>query len=205
MYIPLQNQTKADIYQLLIHSVLPRPIAYITSTNENGIVNGAPFSFFNVVCSDPPIISIAIGKRKDGTRKDTSRNIIEQKEFVVHIVDIDNVKQVNDSAAAYPATISEIDKVGFTLRDSELVSVPSISEAKVTLECRLYENLTVGGSNNSTSTDLILGEVIGIYIDDSLYQDGKLSTSLLKPVARLGGIDYTEITSTFSIPRPQRK
>jgi flavin reductase (DIM6/NTAB) family NADH-FMN oxidoreductase RutF len=203
MFIPLKEQTKSDIYKLLIHSVLPRPIAYVTSINEEGVVNGAPFSFFNVVCSEPPIVSIAIGKKRDGENKDTSNNILGQKEFVIQVVDMNNIKQVNDSAASYPSQVSEIDKVGFRLIDSELVSVPRISETKVALECKLYEHIPVGKSKSTAGTDLILGEVVGMYVADELYNNGKISTELLKPVGRLGGIDYAEVTNIFSIPRPK--
>jgi flavin reductase (DIM6/NTAB) family NADH-FMN oxidoreductase RutF len=204
MFIPLSSKSKAEVYQLLVQTVLPRPIAYITTHNKNGLVNGAPFSFFNVVCSSPPIISVAIGKKRDGERKDTAKNIIENKEFIIHIVDSNNVQQVNDSAASYPSTISEIDKVGFTLTKSELVSVPRINESKIALECRLYEHLTVGESVDEPGTNLILGEVVGLHIDDQLYKEGEISTSLLKPIGRLGGTEYSEIASSFSIPRPKK-
>ncbi|OZM56720.1 hypothetical protein CIB95_10895 [Lottiidibacillus patelloidae] len=205
MYIPLHDKSKAEVYQLLIHSVLPRPIAYVTTTNENGVVNGAPFSFFNVVCSEPAIISLAIGKKRDGSLKDTSRNILERKEFVIHTVDMTNVEKINDSAAPFPSDISEIEKVGFTLADCKNVAVPRINETKLALECRLYEHIFVGKNEESDGTDLILGEVVGIHVTEELYNDGKISTERLKPVGRLGGIDYTEVATTFSIPRPKIK
>jgi flavin reductase (DIM6/NTAB) family NADH-FMN oxidoreductase RutF len=205
MFIPLHEKSKAEVYQLLIQSVLPRPIAYVTSVNEDSVVNGAPFSFFNVVCSEPAIISLAIGKKRDGALKDTSRNIIERRDFVIQLVDIENVKQVNDSAASFPESISEIEKVGFTLTDSEIVSVPRINETKVALECRLYEHIIVGKSEENAGTDLILGEVVGIHINEELYVEGNIPTELLKPVGRLGGTDYTEVSTLFSIPRPKVK
>jgi flavin reductase (DIM6/NTAB) family NADH-FMN oxidoreductase RutF len=202
MYINLKEQTNSENYNLLIGSILPRPIAFITSENENGVVNGAPFSFFNVVCANPPLVSIAIGRKKDGSKKDTSRNILNQKEFVIHTVDRHNVKQINDCSADYSEEISEIEKVGFTLCKSKFVSVPSIKEANVKLECIYYNHMEVGGSTEEPAADLIIGEVVGVYVDDKIWINDEISTAHLKPVGRLARTDYTEINEMFAIPRP---
>mgnify|MGYP001947932401 FL=1 len=102
--------SERENYKLLTSSIIPRPVAFVTSIGENGVVNGAPFSYFNIVSSNPPMISLAI-QRKNGKIKDTARNINQNKEFVVHIVDEENVKKINETAASLPANESEITHV----------------------------------------------------------------------------------------------
>ena len=106
---PKEN-TERENYKLLIGSIIPRPIAFVTSVAEDGTVNGAPFSYFNIVSSNPPMISISV-QRKNGIRKDTARNIFEKKEFVVHIVDNENVDKINSTAASMAPDESEVEKV----------------------------------------------------------------------------------------------
>src|SRR5699024_4814459 len=123
---PISN-TERENYKLLTGSIIPRPIAFVTSATEDGTINGAPFSYFNVVSSNPPMISLAI-QRKDGMPKDTARNIIENKSFVVHIVDEQNVAKINETAASLAPDQSEIEQADLTLVESEKVPVPGIKE-----------------------------------------------------------------------------
>lgn len=194
--------TRTENYQLLIGSVLPRPIAFVTSQNSEGVVNAAPFSFYNVITANPPLIGISIGRKPTGEMKDTARNIIEEKEFVVHVVDENNVKLVNETSADFPSDVSEVDEVGFTLEKSEKVLVPSIKESKVKLECKLSKKLTLGGTEDEPSCDFIIGEVVNYRIDDELYKEGKIDTEKLAAVSRLGGSDYGKKEEMFSVPRP---
>jgi flavin reductase (DIM6/NTAB) family NADH-FMN oxidoreductase RutF len=202
MNIDPSKLTRSENYQLLIGSVLPRPIAFVTSINNEGVVNAAPFSFYNVITANPPLISISIGRKPNGVLKDTARNIIEGKEFVVHVVDNANVQLVNETSADFPPDVSEVAEVGFTLENSEKVNVASIKEAKIKLECKLSQALTLGGTEDEPSCDFIIGEVVNYRVEDDLYLEGKIDTGKLEPVSRLGGTDYGRLGAMFSLPRP---
>lgn len=205
MYLDPKLLTRQENYKLLISSVLPRPIAFVTSKSEDGVLNGAPFSFYNVVTSDPPLISISVGRKQNGERKDTSRNILSTKEFVVHVVDWNNVHAVNETAANYPAEVSEIIKAGLTEIPSKVVAVPAIKEAKVRLECKLHQSIPLGGTTEAPITDLIIGEVVHYYVEDPLYKDGLVNTEKLLPLSRLAGLDYGKIGEIFPLERPSVK
>ncbi|MDP5273276.1 flavin reductase family protein [Chengkuizengella axinellae] len=196
-------QSRTENYKLLIGSIVPRPIAFVTSHNEEGLVNAAPFSFFNAITAKPPLISISIG-RKEGEVKDTAYNIINNKEFVVHIVDNSFIKQVNQTSADYPSNVSEIKETGLKLVESTKVKVSGIQEAKIRMECKLHQAITIGDDNQPTC-DLIIGEVVMFHIDEDCYAQGKIHIDNLEPVSRLGGADYSKIGETFTIPRPEMK
>ena len=196
-----ENNTERENYKLLIGSIVPRPIAFVTSVAKDGTVNGAPFSYFNIVSSNPPMISISI-QRIAGLEKDTARNISESREFVVHIVDEQNVDKVNETAASLPPNESEIEKVGLTLVQSENVSVPGIKEAKVRFECTLERSIELGEAD-STGTDLIIGKIVKYHIDESVYEDGRINHKVLGAVSRLAGTNYAKIGDVFSLVRPK--
>lgn len=142
------NQTERENYKLLIGSIIPRPIALVTTLSNDGVLNGAPFSYFNIVSSDPPLISLSI-QRSGGMEKDTARNIKTLGEFVVHIVDEDNVHQVNLTTAKLPPDQSEVQLAGFSPVDSVKITVPGIMEAKIRMECRLEQALAFDGSGEN--------------------------------------------------------
>jgi flavin reductase (DIM6/NTAB) family NADH-FMN oxidoreductase RutF len=196
-----KQQTKQDNYKLLIGSILPRPIAFVTSLGPEGIVNAAPFSFFNVAGTEPPLILFSCMRKPGGVMKDTARNIAEHGEFVVHVVDGENVGMVNDTSVEFPPDVSEAESVGFTLVPSDVVKVPRILETKIQMECRLHRLLTLGGTEKEPNSDLIIGEVVRFHIDDSVYSGGKIDTDKLDPVSRLAGTFYGKIGNTFSMPR----
>lgn len=195
-----QDYEPKDIYKFLIGSVVPRPTAFVTSLAKDGTLNGAPFSFFNVVASNPPLLSVSI-QRRDGKQKDTARNIIEQKNFVIHIVDEDNVHKINETSATLPPDKSEIELAGLTTVASEVIPTPGIKEAKVRFECTLKEHLELGG-DDWIANDLIIGEIKRIHVQEDVYKDGKIVYGNLKPVCRLAGSDYAYLGDVFSIPRP---
>lgn len=195
---PSQNK-RAENYKLLIGGVLPRPIAFITSQGKNGVLNAAPFSFFNVVATDPPMLAVAVMRKPGGIHKDTARNILELQEFVINVVDEHNVEKVNHTACDYPPEISEVTEAGLTTSPSKVVGVPRIVEARVHFECRLHQHLELGNGPNS---DLIIGEIVHIHVDDSLYQEGgKIDTQKLAPIGRLAGTDYVTLGKIISMPR----
>ncbi|WP_408010234.1 flavin reductase family protein [Pseudalkalibacillus sp. A8] len=197
---PAQN-TERENYKFLIGSIIPRPIAFVTTVSKDGILNGAPFSYFNIVSSNPPMISLAI-QRPGGRLKDTSRNIFDTKEFVVHIVDEKNVEKINQTAASLPHNQSEIELAGLTPIDSDKISVPGVKEAKIRMECVLEHSISLGGLD-SPGSDLIIGKVIQFHIDDDIYENGRIDPRGLGAISRLAGHYYAKIGEVFSIERPK--
>jgi len=198
--IDLTKQRQTDNYKLLTGSIVPRPIAFVTSISETGILNAAPFSYFNVISSDPPLVSVSV-ERKLGEQKHTAQNIEKQKQFVIHIVDQDNVSKVNQASANLLANESEVDFANLTRVASEKVAVPGIEEAKVRLECVL--NRVVDLSDQGNGCDLIIGEVVQMHVAKSVYDSGKINISELKPVSRLAGANYATIGDIFTLVRPK--
>lgn len=194
-----KQTSERDNYKLLIGTVIPRPIAFVTTQSEDGVVNGAPFSYFNIVSSNPPMVSLAIQRTND--LKDTARNIYNNQEFVVHIVDDENVEKINKTAASLPATESEIELANLTPIKSEIVSVPGIKEAKVRMECKLVQSIPFGGEG--PGSDLFIGEIVRFHIDETIYKDGRIDTRGLNAVSRLAGSNYATIGNIFSIERPK--
>lgn len=196
-----QQLTERENYKLMIGSIIPRPIAFVTSLTKEGILNGAPFSYFNIVTANPPMISISV-QRRNGDRKDTSRNIMEKKEFVVHIVDETNVEQINETAATLSSKESEIEKAKLTEIPSDVIETPGIQEAKVRFECEL-ENIIELGNSDEVTTDLIIGKIVKMHFDESVYNEGKIVYRELNAVSRLAGSDYAKIGEIFTKTRPK--
>ncbi|WP_249871478.1 flavin reductase family protein [Oceanobacillus saliphilus] len=195
------NNTERENYKLLIGSIIPRPIAFVTSLTENDTVNAAPFSYFNIVSSNPPMISVS-AQRRDGKQKDTARNILGKKEFVIHIVDESNVVEINKTAATLSPNESEIALTSLTLIDSEQVSVPGVKEAKVRMECTLEQVIELG-EDGSIGTDLIIGKIVRFHIDEEIYHDGKIDPIKLGALSRLAGTNYAKIGDIFAMERPK--
>lgn len=193
--------SERENYKFLIGSIIPRPIAFVTSMSEDGVVNAAPFSFFNIVSSNPPMISVSI-QRKNGQMKDTARNIKANRQFVVHIVDPDNVEQVNETSANLAAEQSEVTHTNLTLVDSTAISVPGVQESKIRFECELETVLELGGDGENFGCDLIIGKIVYYHIEESIYEDGKIDPVALEAISRLAGNDYAKIGQQFTIERP---
>ncbi|KGR79317.1 flavin reductase family protein [Ureibacillus manganicus] len=194
--------SERDSYKLMIGTIIPRPIAFVTTKSEEGVINGAPFSYFNIVSANPPMVSLAI-QRPNGRLKDTARNIYQSGEFVVHIVDEENVKKINETAASLPPNESELEIANLTQVSSKIVKVPGISESKVRFECKLVKAIPLKDENNPGS-DLFIGEVVLFHIDDSIYEEnGRINVQELSAVSRLAGSDYATIGDIFSIERPK--
>ena len=191
-----EDMSSTDAYKLISGLVIPRPIAWLTTQNATGLVNAAPFSFFNVVSKEPVIVSIAMTEMKDSVR-----NLLETKEGVIHLVNMDNVEAMNQTSAPLTATESEIEKFGIKMTESEEVKVPAIENAKARLEVVLHQHIPVG-----KTSQLMLLEVKNILMDDSVIDEEKLyiKAQELDPVARLSGRAYTELGHTFEITRPTK-
>ncbi|MGD8189748.1 flavin reductase family protein [Brevibacillus ginsengisoli] len=199
MEIEIGKIERQDKYKLLIGCVVPRPIAWITSLNESGVVNVAPFSYFNVACIDPMMISVSVARKPNQVMKDTAHNIAATGEFVVNMVDASNVEAVNQSSADYPAGVSEMEEIGLTPVSSHMVKPPRLKESRVHFECRLHQIVTLG---DPAASDLIIGEVVHVHVDDALYSQGKIDIVQFAPISRLAGHTYGTIGETFDIPRP---
>jgi flavin reductase (DIM6/NTAB) family NADH-FMN oxidoreductase RutF len=204
--IPLLSIDPASLserenYKFLIGSIIPRPIAFVTTISKDGVLNGAPFSYFNIVSSNPPMISLSI-QRSSGRQKDTARNIIETKQFVVHIVDEQNVEKINKTAANLPPEESEIELAGLTPVKSVKITVPGVKEAKIRMECSLEHSLELGGSD-TPGCDFIIGKVVQFHIDNDIFEDGRIDPKGLAAVSRLAGNNYAKIGEIFEIERPK--
>lgn len=196
-----EELTQKENYKLLIGSVIPRPIALVTTQSDSGLLNIAPFSFFNIVSSNPPILSIAV-QRVNGKPKDTARNILQNKEAVVHIVDTDNVEDANQTAALLGPDKSEMDRTEFETVNSVEVSVPGLKQSKVRFEAVLKEDVVIKNGDQPVS-DLLLLEIKYYQFDEAIYDNGYIIKDELGAVSRLAGNDYAEIGKTFTIERPQ--
>ncbi|MDR7238008.1 flavin reductase (DIM6/NTAB) family NADH-FMN oxidoreductase RutF [Neobacillus drentensis] len=193
--------SERENYKFLIGSIIPRPIAFVTTISKDGVLNGAPFSYFNIVSSNPPMISLSI-QRSGGRQKDTARNIIESKQFVVHIVDEQNVEKINKTAASLPPDQSEIELAHLTPVESAKISVPGVKEAKVRMECTLEHTLELGDQVNP-GCDFIIGKVVQFHIESDIYEKGRIDPGGLAAVSRLAGNNYAKIGEIFEIERPK--
>lgn len=195
------HQTERENYKLLIGSIIPRPIAFITTLSSEDVINAAPFSYFTIVTADPPMIAVSI-QRRQGERKDTSRNAIAKGEFVVHISDESYIDQINQTAAALPPDESEVVLAGLTSVTSVKVAVPGIAEANIRMECVLEQAIPLGGTEGAPSADLLIGRVVHFHIANDLYDKGHIDAQKLRPVSRLAGNSYAKLGDHFELERP---
>lgn len=195
MNIDLRGPMGPAAYHLLTNLVVPRPIAWVTSKDQQGGLNLAPFSFFNLMGADPPIVVLGIGYDGTGRPKHTARNILATREFVVNLVTEELIQEMNLTAADFPEGQSELDASGLTAAPSKTISVPRVAEAKASLECVLHSAQRVGSNN------LIIGEVLAIYTADGMI-DQRLHVNGFHPVGRMGSPSfYTRTTDRFEVPR----
>ena len=185
----------ANRYKLLVGLVIPRPIAWTTTVSAAGIVNAAPFSFFNVIGDDPPMVMISIENRDSGPMKDTSRNILETAEFVVNIVDEGTVENMHACAVEFPPEVSETQALGLKTAASRAVKPPRLSESPVSLECRLHTHLDLG------SRHLVIGTVHWMHVRDGVLDPKTLRVKMenYHPVGRLYANRYAKTRDQFAI------
>lgn len=188
-------------YKLLVGLVAPRPIALITSMDEEGRLNAAPFSAYNYLCVDPPILGIGVGNRPDDifVSKDTARNIRRTGEFVVNVVTEDIAEKMNICAVDFPEGENELDIAGFTTVPSQKIKVPRIAEAHAAFECREYTSIEIGRSR------IILGLVVGVYVEDQFVDPSGpyIKAEELHAIGRMNGTgNYVKTRDAFiRIPR----
>lgn len=195
-YVCHDLEEGAQSYKLLNSIIVPRPIALITTLGPHGIVNAAPFSYFNAVCASPAIVSVSIA-RKGAVRKDTARNILENKEFVINICSVEMAHAVSCTSRDVPPEVSEVDLARLSLIPSTKVQVPRIANTLVQLECRLSQSITYG----EDSGELVLGSVVSVHIHQELFKEnGHIDLLKLNPLARLAGASYAKICDFFDVP-----
>jgi flavin reductase (DIM6/NTAB) family NADH-FMN oxidoreductase RutF len=191
----------ASVYKLLIGSVVPRPIAFVSTINTEGAFNAAPFSFFTVASSNPPVVVFTVGNRaRPDPRKDTLRNITTARDFVVNIVSEEFGPKMNLCAGDYPPEVDEFEVSGLTPVPSDLVKAPRIAESHINMECRLL--YTIAMSNLINGGNLVLGEVIRFHIDDAYLNNYRIDQDKLRAIGRMAGNSYTRTQDRFDMIRP---
>ena len=175
-------------YRLITGVVVPRPIAWVTTLSNSGVVNLAPFSAFTFVSPKPPMLAISVG-RKGGIYKDTAQNILNNEEYVVHIADSSLMTAVHESSTEHPPDVSEVEELRLSTLPGERIKVPRLAAAPVAMECRFRQCLEFG----ETRSRLIVGEVLVFHIRDGLLNNGKIETEALDPIARIAGPRYAKL------------
>jgi len=203
MYLELSELTPGQVYGHMIQTLLPRPVAWVLSQNANGSLNLAPFSYFNAVCSDPPLVMLSIGKKPDGSEKDTRVNIRDRKHFVIHIAHREMAEAVTASSATLPAGESELERLGLQTAVFEGSPLPRLVDCRIAYACERYEIRELGPQAQA----LILGRVNRLFIDDAvLVADAKgrvkVAAERVDPIGRLGGSEYVTFGELLNIPRP---
>jgi flavin reductase (DIM6/NTAB) family NADH-FMN oxidoreductase RutF/uncharacterized damage-inducible protein DinB len=183
-----------DLYRLMISIIVPRPIAWTSTVSADGVLNAAPFSYFQALSSKPPTVMISVGRRRGGVAKDTRSNIEATREFVVNIVSEGSGVRMVRTSVDYPPEVSEFAEAGITPVQSTKVRPPRIGESAVSLECKLDRVLEVGASG------VCIGEVVAIHVkDEVLAADGTVDPWKLRPLGRLGGATYTPLREVAEI------
>lgn len=186
MEIYTKDCTHTELYKLMSGTIVPRPIAFVSTKSKDDIFNVAPFSFFNVI--HPPIVMLAVGNRKGGRKKDTVLNIEHHPEFVINIASAEMAQQVHNAGAEYMSEISEFEEVGLTPVSAKVIDGIAVKEAPIKMECKLDRIIQVKDSN------MILAEVIYFDIAEPIYQGNfKIDIEMLNPLGRLAGNKYTTI------------
>ncbi|MBU2961298.1 flavin reductase family protein [Citreicella sp. C3M06] len=200
MELDLARLNPKDRYKLLSATVTPRPIALISTVDANGVLNAAPFSFFNVFGEDPATCVIGFARRDDGTKRDTARIIEESGEFVVNMVDMDIVNGMNICAIDFAPEVDEFERAGFTPVESRFVAPPRIKESPVSFECRRTVTLQL-----SKGRDLVVAEILTMHVRDGLIDPEKLylDQEQYNAVGRLYADLYTPANEVFSKRRWQ--
>jgi flavin reductase (DIM6/NTAB) family NADH-FMN oxidoreductase RutF len=201
MLFEVEKLQHKAIYNLLIGLVAPRPIALVTSLNEEGHLNAAPFSAYNYLCTDPPVVGIGVTDRP-GERfvpKDTARNIRRTGQFVVNVTTEDLLEQMNICATDFPAEISEVEMARLTTVPSKHIKVPRLAEAHAALECVEHATIEIGRSR------IILGRVVAFYIEDKFVDPAGpyIKAEELHAIGRMNGLGNYVRTREAFITRPR--
>lgn len=189
------------VYSLMIGGIVPRPIAWISTRSAKGELNLAPFSFFMGVSSRPPCLAFSVTRKRDGDKKDTLLNIEATSDFVVNSAQEEMADSVNQTSAEYPYGVSEFEKIGLTPLASIRVSPPRVAESAVQMECRLEKLVEIGDGGLGSSV-IVVGRIVQIHVDTRVLREGTIDIHALKPLSRLGGIEWGCTDRVFEQKRP---
>jgi flavin reductase (DIM6/NTAB) family NADH-FMN oxidoreductase RutF len=187
-------------YRILVGSVVPRPIAFVSTVSAHGVFNLAPFSFFNAICGDPPTVCFAPGYRVPP--KDTLANVMATQEFVVNIVSEEIAEQMNLSSGMYPPEVDEFQVTGLTPVPSDLVRPPRVLESPVSMECRLMQILELSQTEDYGGS-LVLGRVVRFHVNDAILDGPRINPDKLRAIGRMSGQEYARTRDRFSLVRPK--
>lgn len=208
MYANVLQLSHRELYNILLSAVIPRPIAWVSTISISGQPNLAPFSFFNCVSVDPPLLAFAPAMRAskdvnsiDGEPKDTLRNVRDTKEFVISVVTYDLREPMNITSGEYDRTVNEFELAKVTPLPSHRVRAPRVGESPVSFECKLYQ--IIDFSTAPTSSSLVIGEIVAIHIHDAYLKDGRFEPNSLDLIGRMGGLLYSRTRERFQMVRPQ--
>lgn len=200
MLFDFETLAHRECYKLLVATVVPRPIAWVVTLGPDGRRNAAPYSFFNVLSGEPPLVAIGIGGRKPGDAKDTGNNIRQSAQFVVNLVSHATAEAMNITAIDFPPEVDEIAEAGLTTLPSVKVAPPRIAESPVAMECERFTTLEVG-----VDRSIVIGRVLAMHIDDSCVLDPArryVDTPKLDLIGRMHGAGwYSRTTDRFELPR----
>jgi flavin reductase (DIM6/NTAB) family NADH-FMN oxidoreductase RutF len=197
MQFDFDQMPPVERYKLLLATVLPRPIAWITTRDPAGAINAAPFSFFNVFGSDPATVGVGIGSKGPGEPKDTRANIRANEQFVVNLVPFALAQEMRITSIAFPKGVEEPKEAGLSLAPSERIGVPRISQAPVSMECIFMQEIRLGGFS------LVLGQILLVHVRDEAVLDRTrqyIDASKLDLIGRMEGAWYTKTTDRFEMP-----
>jgi flavin reductase (DIM6/NTAB) family NADH-FMN oxidoreductase RutF len=187
-------------HEIMVGVALPRPIAFVSTLGANGIYNLAPFSFFIPMSVKPAIVGVGIGRKRDGSKKDTLVNIEFTGDFVVNVVTESLAEAMNQTAGEYPPEVDEFRVAELTPAKADLVQSPLVAESPIKMECRLLQILEFGefpGINN-----FVIGKVVQVHVKDEFWVNGDIQSSRLKTIGRMGGDLYCRTTDVFEMKRP---
>ena len=204
MIVRFDTLSPAKVYFTMIQTLMPRPVAWVLSENPDTGYNLAPFSYFNAICSDPPLIMLSIGIKPDGGPKDSRLNIEANKDFVVHIAHREMAPIVTQTSATLPRGVSELELAGLQTCEFPGSRLPRLVDCRIAYACTLHELREIGNAPQA----LIFAEVKQVYIDDAVIEhDAKgrvqVMAEKVDPIGRLGGGEYTTFGEKLNIPRPE--
>ena len=211
MYCETRDMTRETLKALGLNFnpfkavVAPRPIGWVTTIDGKGVVNLAPYSFFNAVSSDPPMVFYGANGTHgvDGGEKDSLRNVRETGEFVCNLVTWDLRHRMNDSSTPAPHGVDEMEIIGLAKLPSRLVKPPRVAASPAHMECKLHQLLELPADPRTGKRNvMVIGHVVAIHIDDAFIVNGRFDTVRAQPVARLGYMDYAVVNESFAIDRP---
>ncbi|MBI3288559.1 MAG: flavin reductase family protein [Elusimicrobia bacterium] len=190
-----------DRYRLMIATILPRPIAWVSTVSPEGVPNLAPFSFFTGIAANPMTLCFAPVNDRNGKKKDTLINVEATRQFVVSVVGEENAAKMNQTSAPYPYGVSEFEKAGVTAAPATAVKPPRVAESPVSYECELVQIVRLG--EGPLAGNLVIGKVVRFHCDDRVFNGGAIRHQDLRAIGRMGGAWYARTGDAFELPRPE--